>query len=906
MSLLFWAPLIRDTNSQGLLSLTPTTQGTISFISGGKLGNCLSAGTSTQTPNGISYNTNLVTELGTKFSCSIWVKPLGNHVHYNGTFISSGNWNNQCWSFGVNQDNTKVDIFCAKYNVYLNCTVPVNEWTHLVSTADNGLIKLYKNGEYVGQTTRTDTVLISDASNFCIGRETYANGYFSFNGNITDVRIYNHTLSTKEIKLLSQGLVCHYTFNENRPTENLFSWQDRGNTTIILNNYQNVGSFTQFGDCLTFDPSTTVGQKYTISFWARSPNGSTKLQLYNSNGSPRYFYFSTTLTNNLGADWEYFTYTFTNSDRGSGSETVSQVRRIEIYMPSKTGGEVKEIKIEAGETATDYIPAPNDRMYGLYGSADNTILDSSGYNYVGKLSEFTRSSDTSPRNNNSIYFNGEAQLTRESITSEVKTVAFWLNTPKAATTVAFADYKSKIAFGFNSGKSIITGCAGRSTYVHPSTAISENTWHHIAIVRTDAADTDQLYIDGVLQTPSSGKDNWTHQTDILSMTGRSYANSYKMSCYISDFRMYVTALSAEDIQQLYNAPASISNNGILMTQGEFIESNTWNTNAVTLKTVSGAVASFADGADDVPIKTATFDIAPTLDGVSSVNVVRTGKNLFTSVGSETDKFVNTSGAIQATSGWMASDYIEVPSNATLYFNPNSTSGGTAKHAFYDSTKTFISYVDSGAGSFTTPSNCKYMRFSYRSASTDIQLEVGSSATAYTAYTTPETRTITLGQTVYGGSVTVDEEGECELSDEMTTPIDLGDLSWGYYPSGDSHLFSAIVTASGVEPYALSKCESDYTWVDVRYSSQLANKQYHIYQQGANIRIAIRDDSYSDADNFDTAVTGNDITFTKATPTTSDLDPITPITSALGVNNIWCDTGDVETLTYRANNNVGGI
>ena len=230
MSLQVWLPLVGDNHNQGLLSLTPTNIGTVSYANSGKLGKCLSAGTGSQVTNGISYNSNLLDILQGDYSCAIWVRPLGSHVHYNGTFISSGDWNNNCWSFGVSQDNSQVDVLCSKCNTYINCAVPVNEWTHLVCTKQDDVIKLYKNGEYVGQRSPGST-LSSDASNFTVGRETYANGYFSFNGNINDIRIYDHALSMKEIKFLSQGLVAHYTLGDRYVTDNL-----------IINGYGELGS----------------------------------------------------------------------------------------------------------------------------------------------------------------------------------------------------------------------------------------------------------------------------------------------------------------------------------------------------------------------------------------------------------------------------------------------------------------------------------------------------------------------------------------------------------------------------------------------------------------------------------------------------------------------------------------
>ena len=56
--------------------------------------------------------------------------------------------------------------------------------------------------------------------------------------------------------------------------------------------------------------------------------------------------------------------------------------------------------------------------------------------------------------------------------------------------------------------------------------------------------------------------------------GDSYSGSTwntNFNGYLSDFRIYATALSAEDVKNLYDTPVSLTNTGILMTQGEFIE-----------------------------------------------------------------------------------------------------------------------------------------------------------------------------------------------------------------------------------------------------------------------------------------------------------------------------------------------
>lgn len=137
---------------------------------------------------------------------------------------------------------------------------------------------------------------------------------------------------------------------------NLFKGH-KNNQELRLNDYQGVGSFTQFSNNLTFNPADFVGKEFTISFYAKSPNGDTQLRIYNQNGDPRYFYFSTTLDNALGNAWKYYTYTFTNTDRGSNYPISNKV---EIYASTKMGVLVKNIKVEIGNKATDWSPAPED------------------------------------------------------------------------------------------------------------------------------------------------------------------------------------------------------------------------------------------------------------------------------------------------------------------------------------------------------------------------------------------------------------------------------------------------------------------------------------------------------------------------------------------------------------------
>ncbi|MGT2833416.1 endopeptidase [Streptococcus phage Javan249] len=132
------------------------------------------------------------------------------------------------------------------------------------------------------------------------------------------------------------------------------------NEEITLNSYQGVGSFTQFYDRITYNLSESDGKTFTISFEAISPNGETPLEIYNRNENPQYFNFASRRIGIIGNTWHKFTRTVTVSTQTISNSTNSN--RLEIYAPSKTGVKVRNIKVELGDVATDWSPAPEDMV----------------------------------------------------------------------------------------------------------------------------------------------------------------------------------------------------------------------------------------------------------------------------------------------------------------------------------------------------------------------------------------------------------------------------------------------------------------------------------------------------------------------------------------------------------------
>ena len=130
------------------------------------------------------------------------------------------------------------------------------------------------------------------------------------------------------------------------------------NNEYRLNDYKNVGSFTQFYN-LTVPMKTFVGKKLIISFEAISPNGDTNLQLYNSNGKPRYA-MDAKIAYGITTEWKRFTVTTTVWDRGTTDTNEGNSNKLEFYSTNKMGVTIRNVKFEIGTKPTDWTPAPED------------------------------------------------------------------------------------------------------------------------------------------------------------------------------------------------------------------------------------------------------------------------------------------------------------------------------------------------------------------------------------------------------------------------------------------------------------------------------------------------------------------------------------------------------------------
>lgn len=590
MSLQLWMPLMGDLRNQGLGDYSISSLGTISWVAGKLNSQAMRAGDGTQVVNGIRIEDTFTDLLNGDYSVAVWVKPYGTHVHYNGSIFSSGNWNTakKRWAFGVSQDNSKVDVLCSDYNIYVTCAVPVNEWTHLVCTCGSDrIVKLYKNGEYVASVDRSaSNAFDSDNVFTCIGRESYASGYFSFNGAIQDFRLYDHCLSPMEVKQISQGLVLHYPLNRNGwGQENLATQYvvPGSNGPLVTTTAGRTVYYGKYGITI---PTTENADTYFSIYMKQALESGKKYTLsceVNGLSNGTYYNFPLFAQNNssmglLKLDHNGLcSLTFTMNYTGTvATSTVDGVTLYRLFMDdisrSIASGQgtitVTNIKLEEGDKVTPWCPASIDSSYTTMGLNSTTEYDCSGFcNNGTRTGTFNWTSNT-PKYAVSQVFNGSNNAIQTPslptmITDKNYTIAVWIY----KTVIGSKGYQT--IYGGPSGFEIEArnGGANETKFVplnwgRPMASYELNEWNHCVFVHSDADC--KIYLNG--EYIATGTAKASNPTGNYFIGAWNTATQQNFDGLMSDFRIYATALSADDVKSLYQNCATIDPDGTIRGQ----------------------------------------------------------------------------------------------------------------------------------------------------------------------------------------------------------------------------------------------------------------------------------------------------------------------------------------------------
>lgn len=291
-----------------------------------------------------------------------------------------------------------------------------------------------------------------------------------------------------------------------------------------------------------------------------------------------------------------------------------------------------------------------------------------------------------------------------------------------------------------------------------------------------------------------------------------------------------------------------------------------------------------------------------ISGRTAIDVTRTSHNIWDEEWE--------SGTINATTGAKhgsvnrirSKNYIPVAPNTTYHTQINNYSiptYGCLRYA-YDADKNPIGVIGSNyTVEFTTPSNCHYILFSPNAQygttyKNDICINISDPAKngTYEPYQ-GQSVTVQLGQTVYGGTVDF-VTGKCRITKAI---VDLGTLRWNRTTSYNNPVFYANL---------LGKAKNHDTMLNTIYlcvepvlgaqtfANNSADKTMtHCYDDE---QVFVRDDSYSTADSFKTAMSGVMSTYTLATPIELTLTPAQ--LALLEGYNILTTDGTTMSVTVR--------
>ena len=351
--------------------------------------------------------------------------------------------------------------------------------------------------------------------------------------------------------------------------------------------------------------------------------------------------------------------------------------------------------------------------------------------------------------------------------------------------------------------------------------------------------------------------------------------------------------------------------------------------AFVTEQTSGSIASFADGADGVPLKDLVVNITPVqagsgdpspsnvraITGWTEATVVVAGKNWlqhnnYTITNNGITFTVNNDGSVTANGTATADAQMEfvIPSyiyGDVYFYGCSGGTGSTYNVYMFDITASARpkkwNGVDPSTNAEGSLAQAKLIQgHANRLILRVIRNNTVNNVTFYPMICAPtETstdyepflgavHTVSFGSagTVYGGTLDV-TTGMLTMT---WASVNLG--GFGYGGGNGSYFYTSISNkAYGAENIMCSIYKTVNT-------PAVEMPNYSIKGGGGNNSIFIMDNRYTTTAELRTALDGINAVYELAQPISVQLDPVT-ITSLIGNNNIWSDTGSVSSCEYRA-------
>lgn len=559
MSLRVWLPLTKDLGNQGLDDVTITNNGA-TFDASGKLGGCYSFDGS---DDFISLNDsnlyNIFKGGAQPFSICFWAYHADTtRAIIFGDYGLSGTIR---FNIELNTSHSVRFYWAASPDTTGQIFAALNTWSHLAVVYDGTKICFYMNGEL--KTTYNGTLATKNKTSglFYLGRDSRT-GTTAFNGRLNDFRIYDHCLSPLEVKHISQGLILHYPLNRN-------GW---GQENLIANsNVEKSGK----GGLILYDLTTTgintvLGKTMRISADIKSDMINSILDCYVRSSSSQSM-CSNTIFTNIGTDYKrYSMTTICNTNQSLTPQWFAFRSNGSNGTTSTATFTIKNVKLEIGENTTPWSPASSDVLATTMGLNDNIEYDVSGYGNNGtRTGTFSWTSDTPKYNVSTIFTEGCSISTINNLANPCSefSVGGWVNLMEGYVKnngchlITFNGTYCRICISKDGLAVRILLTNGSTNYMSGSTlkdsALTANKWNYFVITFKNGII--KIYINGLLDADLTA--NITQINFPSSNISIGQHGSEKPNAKVSDFRIYATALSAEDIKSLYNNSAYIDNQG---------------------------------------------------------------------------------------------------------------------------------------------------------------------------------------------------------------------------------------------------------------------------------------------------------------------------------------------------------
>ena len=145
---------------------------------------------------------NSAVNLNNNFTLETWVNVRGNNEWGGIISLATGGYENfgrgQGEQYSLNTTGGQYFRFDVNTGSYLNgISYTLNNWTHIIATFENGVVKTYKNGFLADTQTIASTANTIIDAYLALGVNQYG-GYEYLNGKIATARIYNKVLSSYE------------------------------------------------------------------------------------------------------------------------------------------------------------------------------------------------------------------------------------------------------------------------------------------------------------------------------------------------------------------------------------------------------------------------------------------------------------------------------------------------------------------------------------------------------------------------------------------------------------------------------------------------------------------------------------------------------------------------------------